>query len=96
MQVIDYIIIVLYGIGIVGAGMGFAGRMKSSKEMFAAGGQSPWWVSGLSGYMTMFSAGTFVIWGGIAYRYGFVSIVINFGYCVAAILVGRFVAGHLP
>ena len=94
MQVIDYIIIVLYVIGIVGAGMVFAGRMKSSKEMFAAGGQSPWWVSGLSGYMTMFSAGTFVIWGGIAYRYGFVAIVINLGYGVAAILVGRFVAGH--
>lgn len=94
MQVIDYIVILLYVVGIVGSGMVFAGRMKSSKEMFSAGGQSPWWVSGLSGYMTMFSAGTFVIWGGIAYRYGFVAVVINLGYGVAAILVGRFVAGH--
>lgn len=94
MQAIDYVIILLYVVGIVGAGLVFAGRMKSSKEMFSAGGQSPWWVSGLSGYMTMFSAGTFVIWGGIAYQYGFVAIVINLGYGVAAILVGRFVAGH--
>ena len=94
MQVIDYIVILLYVVGVVGAGMVFAGRMKTSKEMFSAGGQSPWWVSGLSGYMTMFSAGTFVIWGGIAYRYGFVAVVINLGYGVAAILVGRFVAGH--
>lgn len=91
---LDYIVILLYIVGIVGAGMVFASRMKSSKEMFSAGGQSPWWVSGLSGFMTMFSAGTFVIWGGIAYRYGIVAIVINLGYGVAALLAGRFVAAY--
>lgn len=94
MEGLDYIVIFLYILGIVGAGMVFASRMKNSKEMFSAGGQSPWWVSGLSGFMTMFSAGTFVIWGGIAYRYGIVAIVINFGYGVAAILAGRFVAAY--
>lgn len=94
MQTIDYVIILLYALGIVAAGMVFAGRMKNSKEMFAAGGQSPWWVSGLSGFMTMFSAGTFVIWGGIAYQFGFVAVYINLGYGVAAMLVGFFVAGE--
>ncbi|MDG2255386.1 MAG: hypothetical protein P8L49_10545 [Opitutaceae bacterium] len=94
MQGVDYVVILLYVLGIIGAGMMFAGRMKSSKEMFSAGGQSPWWVSGLSGFMTQFSAGTFVVWGGVAYRYGFVAIVINLGYGVAAMMVGRFVAGH--
>lgn len=94
MQVVDYIVIVLYILGIVGAGMVFAGRMKDSKEMFAAGGQSPWWVSGLSGFMTMFSAGTFVVWGGIAYQYGFVAVAINMCYGLAALLVGYFVAGR--
>ena len=94
MQTIDFVIIILYAVGIAVAGLVFAGRMKNSKEMFAAGGQSPWWVSGLSGFMTMFSAGTFVIWGGIAYRYGFVAVYINLGYGVAAMLVGRFVAGE--
>ena len=94
MQSIDYIVIILYILGIIGAGMVFAGRMKSSREMFSAGGQAPWWVSGLSAFMTMFSAGTFVIWGGIAYRYGAVAIFINLGYGVAALLIGWFVAGH--
>lgn len=64
MQSVDYFVIVIYLVGIVAAGMVFAGRMKSSSDMFAAGGLSPWWVSGLSGFMTMFSAGTFVVWGG--------------------------------
>ncbi|MBT5902161.1 MAG: Na+:solute symporter [Opitutaceae bacterium] len=94
MQSIDYVIILLYVIGIVAAGMVFAGKMKNSKEMFAAGGKSPWWVSGLSGFMTMFSAGTFVIWGGIAYQFGFVAVYINLGYGVAAMLVGMFLAGR--
>ena len=94
MQSVDYFVIALYLIGIVAAGMVFAGRMKSSSEMFAAGGKSPWWVSGLSGFMTMFSAGTFVVWGGIAYRYGFVAVAINMCYGVAALFVGWFVAGR--
>lgn len=94
MQLVDCIVIVLYIIGIVGAGMVFAGKMKNAKEMFSAGGQSPWWVSGLSGFMTMFSAGTFVVWGGIAYRYGFVAVAINMCYGIAALLAGWFLAGH--
>lgn len=94
MQLVDYIVIVFYILGIVGAGMVFAGKMKNSKDMFSAGGQSPWWVSGLSGFMTMFSAGTFVVWGGIAYRYGFVAVAISMCYGVSALLVGWFLAGY--
>ena len=44
--------------------------------------------------MTMFSAGTFVVWGGIAYTHGFVAVIINLCYGVAALLAGYFVAGH--
>ncbi len=93
MELVDYIVIVLYIIGIVAAGMVFAGKVKNSKDMFAAGGQSPWWVSGLSAFMTMFSAGTFVVWGGIAYKYGVVAIAINLCYGVSALFVGWFLAG---
>ncbi|MDG2168583.1 MAG: hypothetical protein P8L44_11745 [Opitutales bacterium] len=93
MQTVDYVVIILYVLGIVAAGTVFASKMKSSKEMFAAGGQSPWWVSGLSAFMTVFSAGTFVIWGGIAYKYGVVAIAINLCYGIAALLIGWTMAG---
>ena len=93
MQSVDYIVIVLYVLGLLVAGMVFMGKMNSSKEMFAAGGQSPWWVSGLSAFMTQFSAGTFVVWGGIAYMYGVVAIAINLCYGVSALFVGWFIAG---
>jgi len=94
MVLTDYTIIILYIIGIVAAGMVFSNKMKNTKDMFAAGGQSPWWASGLSGFMTMFSAGTFVVWGGIAYRYGFVAVAINMCYGIAALFVGWFLAGY--
>jgi Na+/proline symporter len=69
-------------------------KNQTSKDMFSAGGESPWWVSGLSAYMTMFSAGTFVVWGGIAYEKGAVAIAINCCYGVAAFFVGYFIAGR--
>ncbi|MDP0496567.1 MAG: Na+:solute symporter [Verrucomicrobiota bacterium JB024] len=62
--------------------------------MFVAGRQSPWWISGLSAYMTMFSAGTFVVWGGIAYEFGLVAVSISMGYAVSAFIVGFFLAGR--
>ena len=49
---------------------------------------------GLSGFMTVFSANTFVVWGGIAYELGMVAVAINLTYGVAAMLIGYFIAGH--
>lgn len=94
MTLTDYLVLAIYLLGIFAVGIGLSAKVKSTKDLFAAGGRSPWWASGLSGFMTMFSAGTFVVWGGIAYRLGLVAVMINLCYGIAAILVGYFVAGH--
>jgi solute:Na+ symporter, SSS family len=94
MTTIDYLVLLGYLFGVLVAGFIFAGANKNSSEMFAAGGRSPWWAAGLSGFMTMFSAATFVVWGGIAYKHGIVAVIINLCYGVAALLVGYFVAGR--
>ncbi len=94
MATLDYVVFCGYIAGIVAVGLLYANRMKDSREMFAAGGRSPWWVSGLSGFMTMFSAGTFVVWGGIAYRFGLVAVSISMCYGIAAIMVGWWLAGR--
>ena len=94
MQTLDYSVLLLYLAGIFLVGVVFSFRNKSEQDMFSAGGQSPWWAAGLSSFMTMFSAGTFVVWGGIAYRLGLVAVAINLCYGVAALLVGYFVAGR--
>ena len=93
MTIPDWTVLVLYLVGTVLIGV-FLGRfIKNSSDMFSAGGQSPWWISGLSAFMTMFSANTFVVWGGIAYEHGLVAIVINLCYGIAAIAAGFTVAG---
>lgn len=93
MHVADYIVLGVYLAGIFVVGLGLSLKVKDTNDLFTAGGRSPWWASGLSGFMTMFSAGTFVVWGGIAYKFGFVAVMINLMYGIAALLVGFFVAG---
>ncbi len=93
MTTTDYVFIFLNLIGVLVIGAVFSTRMKSSKDMFVAGRSSSWWVVGLSGYMTIFSAGTFVVWGGIAYRLGLVAVSILMMIGLALIFVGLFVSG---
>lgn len=93
MQSLDLFVIAIYVVGLVAMGAFFARRMRTTRDMFAAGGQSPWWLSGLSAFMTMFSAGTFVVWGGIAYRQGLVAVAICMTFGVSAILAGWLLAG---
>ncbi|MBN1846449.1 MAG: hypothetical protein JW810_12240 [Sedimentisphaerales bacterium] len=90
----DYLVFAIYLAGIFAVGLYFTRSNRSAADMFAAGRRSPWWLSGLSGFMTMFSAGTFVVWGGIAYEQGLVAISINLCYGVAALLVGYFLAAR--
>ena len=94
MNMLDYVVLLAYMAGVFVIGLVTSAKVKNSADLFAAGRQAPWWVSGLSSYMTMFSAATFVVWGSVAYRYGMVAIVINLTYGVAAILVGFFIAGR--
>lgn len=93
MNNVDVIILVLYLLGMVVMGAIFS-KIKSTKDMFNAGGQSPWWLSGISAFMTAFSAGTFVVWGGIAYTSGAVAISILMVLGISSILVGKYLAGR--
>lgn len=92
MTILDYITIFIFTVGILTAGMSFSKTGSSMKSFFAAGGDVPWWISGLSLFMGFFSAGTFVVWGSIAYSYGWVAITIQLTMCVAGFVVGIFLA----
>lgn len=92
MELIDYIILILYAAGILFIGSILSKRNKTGADMFAVSKQSPWWLSGLSAFMSAFSAGTFVVWGGIAYKQGFVAVSILMCSGIASFLVGKFFA----
>jgi Na+/proline symporter len=89
----DWAVLALYLVATVAIGVILGRKVKSTSDLFAAGGASPWWASGLSAFMTMFSANTFVVWGGMAYEHGLVAVMVNLCYGVAALLAGFTVAG---
>ena len=91
---IDYIVIVLYFLGLIAVSLLVSRKIKSSEDMFIAGRNSSWWLSGMSTYMTLFSASTFVIWGGVAYRSGVVAALIGNMLGFASFLVGKYLAGR--
>lgn len=62
------------------------------KSFFAGGGNVPWSISGLSLFMGFFSAGTFVVWGSIAYSLGWVAITIQLTMAIAGFVVGSWIA----
>ena len=92
MHLFDYIVIVIFSIGILIAGLSFSGSGKNMKNFFAAGGAVPWWINGLSLFMSFFSAGTFVVWGSIAYTHGWVSVTIQWTMAIAGFIIGFFIA----
>ena len=92
MNKIDYAVIVIFSLVIVLAGLAFRKRGGDMRSYFAAGGAVPWPISGLSLFMSFFSAGTFVVWGSIAYELGWVSITIQLTMCVSGFLVAYFIA----
>ena len=90
---IDYIVIVIYFLGLIAVSVLVSRSIKSSADMFIAGRNSSWWLSGMSTYMTLFSASTFVIWGGVAFRSGFVAVLIGNILGFASFFVGRYLTG---
>lgn len=94
MHLIDYVVVSIFSLAIVIVGLSF-GKGRSSSDMksfFAAGGAVPWPINGLSLFMSFFSAGTFVVWGAIAYEHGWVAITIQWAMCAAGLMIALFIA----
>ncbi|MGQ1788105.1 sodium:solute symporter family protein [Saccharicrinis sp. GN24d3] len=89
---IDIIAIFVFTALVFISGMSFSRSGKNMKSFFAAGGALPWWMSGLSLFMSFFSAGTFVVWGSIAYQSGWVAIAIQWTMCIAGLIIGFVIA----
>lgn len=92
MSILDIIMIILLTVGVLISGLAFSQKGKNMTSFFAAGGAVPWQMSGLSLFMGYFSAGTFVVWGSVAYAYGWVSITIQWTMALAGLIVGLFIA----
>ena len=93
MHTFDFITIFIFAAIVLITGISFAkAGGKDMKSFFAAGGAVPWWINGLSLFMGFFSAGTFVVWGSIAYTHGAVSLSIQWTMAIGGLIVGCIIA----
>lgn len=92
MQQLDFIVMAVFAVFQMVVGLAFSRTGTDSKSFFAAGEAAPWWVSGLSLFMSFLSAGTFVVWGSIAYELGFVAITIQLTMCIGGLVTAYFLA----
>ncbi|QHT69002.1 Na+:solute symporter [Rhodocytophaga rosea] len=89
---IDTIVIFVFSAFVLGIGLLFARTGRNLKSFFAGGEAVPWFIGGLSLFMSFFSAGTFVAWGSIAYKYGWVAITIQWTMCLGGIITAIWLA----
>lgn len=76
LQFPDYFMIVGYFVLMLAIGLYFYRSMKGIKEYFSGGNKIPWWLSGVSFYMSSFSAAAFIFYPALCYRFGFVGVTL--------------------
>jgi len=91
-SIIDTSVIVVFSVFIMVIGMLFSRTGRNLKSFFAGGEAVPWFIGGLSLFMSFFSAGTFVAWGSIAYKYGWVAVTIQWTMCIGGLITGLYIA----
>ncbi|MGH9847598.1 MAG: sodium:solute symporter family transporter [Blastocatellia bacterium] len=90
LQAVDYVIITGYFVIMMAIGLYCLRYARRVRNYFTGNNQVPWWLAGISFYMTSFSAFTFVGYSEIAYRYGWVAVTLFWmpiGACLVAALV---------
>ncbi len=68
--------IIGYFVLMLAIGLYFYRSMRGIKEYFSGGNKIPWWLSGVSFYMSSFSAAAFIFYPSLCYRYGFVGVTL--------------------
>ena len=87
LQTLDYIAIIIYMLIMAGMGLSLGFFVKNVGDYFKGGSVIPWYVGGISNFMSLFSAFVFVAHAGIAYEHGLVALAIIWS-AVPAMLVG--------
>lgn len=71
----DFIVVAAYFLFMLAIGVYFSRVSKGGKDFFAGGNMLPWWVSGMSLYMTNFSVWIFTGGAGFAYSVGWYALI---------------------
>ncbi len=83
----DHVVLIGYFVIMLGIGVYFWRYMKGMRDYFSGHNRIPWWLSGVSYYMTSFSAFLFVAYSQIGYEHGFVAVTLGWTV-MPAVLIG--------
>jgi solute:Na+ symporter, SSS family len=86
----DYLVVAGYFALVLWIGLWFRKRVEAARDYFAGGNQVPWWLAGISHYMSSFSAFSFIAYAQMGYTYGWVAVTL-FWVTVPACLLGGLV-----
>jgi SSS family transporter len=92
MKTLDYLVIAIFFAVMVGVGVYYSRRQKSSGQYFGSDRSTPWWLAGVSIYMNSFSALAFVMYSTLAYKYGMLAATMCWASVPAMLLGLWFVA----
>jgi solute:Na+ symporter, SSS family len=71
MTLLDYSVVALFFLLMVGIGVVSFRRIHASSDFFVAGGKVPWWLGGISHHVSGYSGVVFVAYAAVAYEHGF-------------------------
>jgi len=83
---IDYVVMGCHLLLMVGVGFFFYRYVKNANDFFKSSNRLPWWVAGLSAFMSGFSAWTFTGGAGKIYESGISGAAILWGSSLAVLL----------
>jgi solute:Na+ symporter, SSS family len=72
----DLFILIGYFVLMFGIGAYFYRHIRQMKDFFSGGNKIPWWLSGVSYYMSCFSAFAFITYSAMAYQFGWVAVTL--------------------
>ena len=84
---LDYLIVVIYLVGVTVAGTWIAGRQKTSRDYFLGGKKLSWWSVGFSIVASETSTLTFISIPGLAYKGNMHFLQVAVGYFIGRVLV---------
>jgi solute:Na+ symporter, SSS family len=88
----DLVVVVGYFLLVGWVGVYFRKKIKAPADYFAGGHKVPWWLAGVSHYMSSFSAFSFVAYAQMGYTYGWVAVTLFWVTIPACVMGGLFFA----
>ena len=76
LHVADQAMLIGYFVLMLAIGVYFYRYMRGMKDYFSGGNNIPWWLSGVSFYMSSFSVYAFIAYPALCYKYGCVGITL--------------------